>query len=391
MNADLWWAYLLIGAGILLLLSVKKQGKLNLPSFGSGRKGITPNLDRLVRDLTEDATAGKIDPVIGRESEILRVTQILSRRTKNNPLLVGLPGVRKTAIIEGLALKIATGDVPPILAGKRVLSLQIAELMAGTKYRGEFEQRAKQILDELKGSGRSIILFIDEIHTIIQSKGTEGSIDFADILKPALARGDIQLIGATTKGEYEKYIQPEESLERRFQIVIVNEPSVDEAIRILHGLKKNYETFHHVTFTDGAIEAAVKLSEEYIKGRRLPDKAIDLLDEAAAMVMVQEGGAPDHAMALIHGAAANVVVAEQHIPPHVKALKDELLALKQQEKKTEGVKQLQTIRRDIIKLVKKIEGEEIDVRQEQGWPSIDEHHIKNVVADWIGVEVSQVH
>lgn len=390
MESYLWLGYLLVVVGILILVFNIKQGKMNL-SFGRLAKGVTPNLDRLVQDLTAAAIEGKIDPVIGRENEILRVTQILSRRTKNNPLLVGLPGVGKTAIVEGLALKIATGDVPPILAGKRVLSLQIAELMSGTKYRGEFEQRAKQILDELKSSNRSIILFIDEIHTIIQSKGTEGSVDFADILKPALARGDIQLIGATTKGEYEKYIQPEESLERRFQIVMVNEPSVQEAIEILHGLKKNYETFHHVTFSDSAIESAVTLSEEYIKGRRLPDKAIDLLDEAAAMVTVREGGAPDHAMALIHGAATHVSVTAQHIPVHVKVLKDKLLTLRQQERGTSDTKELQTIRRNIVTLVKQIETEEKEGGDKHGWPIIDENHIRDVVADWAGVDISQIH
>ncbi|MFA4937116.1 MAG: AAA family ATPase [Patescibacteria group bacterium] len=261
----------------------------------------TPVLDLYSVDFTKLARDGKIDPVIGREEEVLRLAQVLSRRTKNNVLLVGAPGVGKTAIVEGLAQRITQNSVPEVLQHKRVLSLQVASLLAGTKYRGEFEERAKRLVQEISSTARQIILFIDEIHTVMQSRGTEGAVNFSDILKPALAHGDLQLIGATTTNEYEQYIKPDESLERRFQMVEILEPSVDDTIKILQGVKDKYKSYHKVEFTDGAIVAAAQLADKYIKNRHMPDKAIDVIDEAAAMVKVSHIN--QVVVGALHGAA----------------------------------------------------------------------------------------
>ncbi len=282
--------------GILFVLFYKKKDAFNVFGHSGG-------LDAYAQDLTAMAREGTIDPVVGREDEIMRVTQILSRRTKNNVILVGQPGVGKTAVVEGLAQRIVSGDVPDILLNKRVLLLQISELLAGTKYRGDFEQRIKGLIQEIKNSKRTIILFIDEIHTVTQTKGTEGAVNLSDMLKPALARGDLQLIGATTQKEYEQYILPDESWDRRFQIVLVDEPTVKETVAILKGLKKNYEKYHKVKISDEALAAAARLSSEYIKGKRLPDKAIDIMDEAAAKVNVERGSHHEHAALLLHHAA----------------------------------------------------------------------------------------
>ena len=257
----------------------------------------TPTLDQFGRDLTAEAEKGKIDPVIGRQSEIERVIQILTRRTKNNPCLIGEPGVGKTAIAEGLALKIASGEVPELLSDKRVVSLDLTGMVAGTKYRGDFEERIKAAVDEVKKSG-NIILFIDELHTIIGAGSAEGSTDAANILKPSLARGDLQVIGATTINEYRKYIEKDAALERRFQPVTVGEPSEEEAVEILRGLRDKYEAHHRVKITDEAIDAAVKLSSRYISDRFLPDKAIDLVDEAASKVKLRSYTAPPDIKAL---------------------------------------------------------------------------------------------
>ncbi len=248
-----------------------------------GKTSATPTLDQYSRDLTEYAREGKLDPVIGRESEIQRVVQILSRRTKNNPCLVGEPGVGKTAIAEGLALKIVEGNIPDTIKEKRVVTLDLSGMVAGSKYRGEFEERIKKVISEVIGDG-NVLLFIDEIHTIIGAGGAEGAIDASNILKPSLARGELQIIGATTREEYRKYIEKDAALERRFQPVVVDEPSEEEAIMILYGLRDKYEAHHQVRITDGALEAAVKLSSRYINDRYLPDKAIDLMDEAASKV-----------------------------------------------------------------------------------------------------------
>ncbi|KAA5807002.1 ATP-dependent Clp protease ATP-binding subunit [Thermoanaerobacterium thermosaccharolyticum] len=251
----------------------------------------TPNLNQFGRDLTDLAREGKLDPVIGREKEIERVIQILSRRTKNNPCLIGEPGVGKTAIAEGLAEAIESGTIPEILKGKRVVTLDMASMVAGTKYRGEFEDRLKNVLNEVIKAG-NVILFIDELHTIIGAGAAEGAIDASNILKPALARGEIQVIGATTIDEYRKYIEKDPALERRFQPIMVEEPSVEETIEILKGLRDKYEAHHRVKITDEAIEAAAKLSHRYITDRYLPDKAIDLIDEAASRVRLKTVTAP---------------------------------------------------------------------------------------------------
>jgi ATP-dependent Clp protease ATP-binding subunit ClpC len=253
--------------------------------------GITPTLDRFGRDLTELAKDGELDPVIGREKEIERVVQILSRRTKNNPVLIGEAGVGKTAIAEGIAQKIVNGSLPEPLLNKRVVTIELGSVVAGTKYRGEFEKRMERILSEIR-KARNIILFVDEIHTLVGAGAAEGAIDASNILKPALARGELQCIGATTLDEYRKYIERDEALERRFQIVMVNEPTVKQTIEILKGLRDKYEAFHRVKITNEALVAAVKLSYRYIQGRFLPDKAIDVIDEAAARVKLKNNILP---------------------------------------------------------------------------------------------------
>ena len=246
-------------------------------------------LDRYSRDLTAAAEKNELDPVIGREKDIQRIIQILIRRTKNNPVLIGEPGVGKSAVAEGLAQRIVQGNVPELLRGKRVLSLDLGSLVAGTKYRGEFEERLKNMMDELHKAG-NVLLFIDEIHTIIGAGGSEGSLDAANILKPALSRGEIQCIGATTLDEYRKHIEKDAALERRFQPVNVGEPTTEETLSILYGLRDRYEAHHKVRITDEALAAAVKLSERYIPDRFLPDKAIDLMDEAASRVRTGRAG-----------------------------------------------------------------------------------------------------
>ena len=258
---------------------------------GDGKSG-TPLLSRYGRSLSELAAKGKLDPVIGREREIRRVIQILSRRRKNNPILIGEPGVGKTAVVEGLAQAIASGAVPYMLKEKRVISLPMSAVVAGTKYRGEFEERMKNILAEIRRAG-NVILFIDEMHTLIGAGGAEGSLDAANILKPALSRGEIQVIGATTVKEYRKYFEKDAALVRRFQTVLVEEPDADAAIAILRGLRETYEDFHRARITDEAVEAAVRLSKRYITDRFLPDKAIDLMDEAASKVRMTTVGQPD--------------------------------------------------------------------------------------------------
>lgn len=254
---------------------------------------ITPTLDKYSRDLTKLAKEGKIDPVIGRSDEITRVIQILCRRKKNNPVLIGEPGVGKTAIAEGLAYRIATGNVPEVLLHKTVKELDVAALIAGASHRGEYEERIQKVLKELEKSGRDTILFIDELHTIVGSGAPEGQMDLSNMLKPALARGDIQIIGATTLSEYKKYIEKDAALERRFQIVLVGEPTVDQAIEILRGLRDRYEAHHRVKISDEAITAAAVLSEKYIQDRFLPDKAIDLIDEAASKVKLEVSSEPE--------------------------------------------------------------------------------------------------
>ncbi|MCI5753667.1 MAG: ATP-dependent Clp protease ATP-binding subunit [Clostridiales bacterium] len=269
------------------------------PGTGSriGRKGDTKTLDQFGRDLTELARIGRIDPVIGREDELTRVLQILSRRTKNNPVLIGEPGVGKTAVAEALALRIASGNVPEELRSRRIISLDLAGMVAGTKYRGEFEERVRSVLREVQRAG-DVILFLDELHTIVGAGGAEGAIDAANIVKPALGRGELQVIGATTRDEYRRHIEKDAALERRFQPVTVPEPTPEQCVRILHGLRGRYELHHRLAISDEAIEAAVRLSVRYIGDRYLPDKAIDLIDEAASRVRMANRIAPPDLKAL---------------------------------------------------------------------------------------------
>ena len=260
--------------------SQQQQG--GAPQAPTRTKSKTPTLDEFGRDLTVMAREGKLDPVIGRIDEIERMIQILARRQKNNPVLIGDPGVGKTAIVEGLAQKISTGDVPEILNNKRVLSLDLALVVAGTKYRGEFEQRLKNIIEEIRRAKGQIILFVDELHTVIGAGAAEGAIDASNMIKPALSRGELQCIGATTLDEYRKYIERDAALERRFQPVIVDPPTVEETVAILKGLREKYEAHHKVKYEDAALAAAANLADRYISERFLPDKAIDLIDEAGS-------------------------------------------------------------------------------------------------------------
>ena len=267
----------------------KKQSVKKVTGQSAPPKG-TPTLDALARDLTQQAQEGKLDPIIGREREVRRIIQILSRRTKNNPVLVGEPGVGKTAIAEGIAQQIVSGEVPPILQGKRLMTLDMGSLVAGTKYRGEFEERMKKIINEIYHDG-NVILFIDELHTLIGAGSAEGAVDASNLLKPALARGELQTIGATTQDEYQKHIERDAALERRFASVKIEQPTPEETIAILEGIKPAYEQHHDVTFDDETLTAAVKLSSRYITDRFLPDKAIDLIDEAAAKVIIDSSQA----------------------------------------------------------------------------------------------------
>ena len=329
-------------------------------------------LDKFGRDLTKAAKNGEIDPVIGREKEIERVIQILSRRTKNNPVLIGEPGVGKTAVAEGLALEIANGTVPEILRDKRVVALDLTGMVAGAKYRGDFEERIKAAIDEVKNS-KNIILFIDELHTIIGAGSAEGSADAANILKPSLARGDFQVIGATTLNEYRKYIEKDAALERRFQPVKVGEPTTEQAIEILKGLRDRYEAHHKVKITDEAIEAAVNLSSRYIADRYLPDKAIDLIDEGASKIRLKSLTSPDNVKELEaqiedYEKEKASAIDEQDFERAAK-LRDEQNALK--EKLEEAKKNWQQ-------------------SQKENCGSVDAEVIAKIVSDWTGIPVVQL-
>ncbi|MBV9271652.1 MAG: ATP-dependent Clp protease ATP-binding subunit [Candidatus Eremiobacteraeota bacterium] len=289
----------LVAGGALLIDRYNNENSENaerpakpnpIDDFARRFRSGTPTLAAFSRDLTDLARSGKLDPVIGRDNEVERVVSILARRSKNNPVLVGEPGVGKTAIVEGLAQRIVAGNVPDVLRNKRVLALSLGPLVAGTKYRGEFEGRVKKILDEIRRAARDIVLFIDELHTLVGAGAAEGSLDLSSMIKPELARGDMQCIGATTFDEYRKYIESDAALERRFQPVMVDEPSVEQTLEILRGLRDRYSAHHNVRITDGALQAAAALSARYIADRFLPDKAIDLVDEAAASVTLANRG-----------------------------------------------------------------------------------------------------
>ena len=333
----------------------------------------TPTLNSLARDLTELARQGKIDPVVGREDEVRRIIQIISRRTKNNPVLVGDPGVGKTAIVEGLAQRMVSGEVPEEIAEKRLMMLDMGAVVAGTKYRGEFEERMKKILDEVYRE-QDVILFIDELHTLIGAGGAEGSIDASNILKPALARGEIQVIGATTLDEYQKYIEKDAALERRFASVHVNEPSADDTVEILKGLRKRYEDHHRVEITDAAIEAAVQLSVRYITSRKLPDKAIDLMDETAAKARLDRSGKHSPLQKL------EVEVAELAVK------KDEAIREQKFEEAARLRKKEQAKRDKLEKLRKKVE---VEAKQEFV-AAITDEDIAEVVSQWTGIPLKQM-
>lgn len=285
-----------IAGSAILAEKMQGEGKASpLDELSKRFRGGTPTLSAYSRDLTQLAREGKLDPVIGRDTEIERIISILARRSKNNPCLVGEPGVGKTAIVEGLAQRIASGDVPTALRGKRLLALSLGPLVAGTKYRGEFEGRVKRILDEVKRSARDVVLFIDELHTLVGAGAAEGApLDLSTMIKPELARGDLQCIGATTFDEYRKYVESDAALERRFQPVMVEEPSIEDTVGILRGLRERYARHHHVTIDEEAIETAAQLAARYIADRFLPDKAIDLVDEAAASVALANKGAIEY-------------------------------------------------------------------------------------------------
>src|SRR5699024_2805966 len=329
----------------------------------------TPTLDSLARDLTESAKDGNVDPVIGRSKEIERIIQILSRRTKNNPVLIGEPGVGKTAVVEGLAHKIISNEVPETLRNKRVMTLDMGTVVAGTKYRGEFEDRLKKVMDEIRNAG-NVILFIDELHTLIGAGGAEGAIDVSNILKPALARGELQCVGATTIDEYRKYIEKDAALERRFQPIQVDEPSIEETTQILQGLRDRYEAHHRVTITDEAIRAAAELSQRYITDRFLPDKAIDLIDEAGSRVRLQS----------------------YTMPPSLKELERKLEEAKKEKDSavlSQEFEKAASLRDKEQKLREEVEQTQNDWKAQQGKEnlSVSEEDIEKVVSAWTGIPV----
>ncbi len=332
----------------------------------------TPALDQVSIDLTSAARSGKLDPVIGREREIERVTQILSRRTKNNPALIGEPGVGKTAIVEGLAHRIVAGDVPETLEGRRLITLDIGSLVAGTKYRGEFEERLKKVIDEIKNTS-NCILFIDEFHTIVGAGAAEGAVDAANILKPSLARGELQCIGATTLDDYRKYVERDAALERRFQPILVEEPSVDQTLDILRGIKERYEEHHRLTITEEALKAAANLASRYIPDRFLPDKAIDLVDEAASRVRIRHRTMP-------------VAIREAKLSEdNIQKDKDAALAKQQYEYAAE----LRQRELEIGNKIKEME-EEWRTSRENEVPEVSAEDIAEVVSMWTGIPVVQL-
>ena len=338
----------------------------------TGSFNSTPTLNQYGTDLTKSASLGKLDPVIGRKNEIERVIQILSRRTKNNPCLIGEPGVGKTAVVEGLAEKIVQGDVPEILKDKRVVTIDLSSMIAGAKYRGDFEERIKKALNEVKKAG-DVILFIDEIHTIVGAGSAEGAIDAANILKPLLARGEIQLIGATTLNEYRKYIEKDSALERRFSPVTVNEPTHEETVEILKGIRDKYEAHHNIKITDEAINAAVELSSRYINDRFLPDKAIDLIDEASSKIRLSSLEEPDS----------------------LKEMEDKIEKMNQEKEaavKVQKFEKAAKIRDEVNKLKEELEAErnKWKSKKTKAIPKLTEEDIAKTIASWTGIPAAKI-
>jgi ATP-dependent Clp protease ATP-binding subunit ClpC len=330
------------------------------------------SLQKYGRDLTEFASLGKLDPVIGRDEEIKRVMQILTRRTKNNPVVVGEAGVGKTAIAEGLAQKIAADDVPDSLKGRKVIALDMGALVAGSKFRGEFEERLKAVMDEVRQSEGEVILFIDEIHTVVGAGAAEGSIDASNMLKPALAHGELQCVGATTLDEYRKFIEKDKALERRLQPVFINEPSIEATIEILHGLRPRYEAHHKIKITDEALEAAAKLSQRYISDRHLPDKAIDLIDEAASKSRIDTESAP----------------------PEVKSLEQRLKQMTNEEEaasQRQEYQQAAELRSERLKLEQEYaKAKDAWLKKEKISNEVTAEHIAKLISNWTGIPVSQM-
>ena len=334
----------------------------------------TPTLDEFGRDLTKLARDGKLDPVIGREREIERVIQVLSRRTKNNPALIGEPGVGKTAITEGLAQRIVRGDVPEVLRGKRVVQLDLAALVAGTKYRGEFEERMKKVMEEIRKAQGEVVLFVDELHTLVGAGAAEGAIDASNILKPALARGELQCIGATTLDEYRKYVERDAALERRFQPILVSEPTVEQTIEILRGLRDRYEAHHGVAISDEALVAAATLADKYISDRFLPDKAIDLMDEASSKIRLQASFLPQEV--------------RQAVERVERAKREKEEASKAQD--FERAAQLRDRERVLRQKLEELEG---SIKREKGRGNLNtvtDDDIADIVASWTGIPVTRL-
>jgi ATP-dependent Clp protease ATP-binding subunit ClpC len=353
----------------LVMKILQEEGTETHQGGSPSGKSDTPNLDQFGTDLTEMAREGKLDPVIGREKEIERVVQILSRRTKNNPVLIGEPGVGKTAVAEGLAQRIAEGNIPELLKGKRVVTLDLSGMVAGAKYRGEFEERLKSVMAEIKES-KDVILFIDEMHTIIGAGAAEGAIDASNILKPALSRGEIQAIGATTLDEYQKHVEKDSALERRFLPVMVGEPSVEETIQILRGLRDRYEAHHKVRISDEAIESAATLSDRYITDRFLPDKAIDLIDEAASRLRLQT----------------------YTVPPDLKNLEKQLEDIRKEKEEAvanQNFEKAAQLRDQEQKVKGEIEAEQTKWKTSHatGTGIVGEQEIAEIVSSWTGVPV----
>ncbi|MCX7799163.1 MAG: ATP-dependent Clp protease ATP-binding subunit [Fimbriimonadales bacterium] len=349
------------------------QGQRSAGSSREQQASRTQTLDEFGRDLTQLARMGKLDPVVGRQNEIERVMQILCRRTKNNPCLIGEPGVGKTAIVEGLALRIVSGDIPELLRDKRIVALDLAALVAGTKYRGEFEERMKKVMEEVRRADGQVILFIDELHTLVGAGAAEGAIDASNIMKPALARGELQCIGATTQDEYRKYIERDAALERRFQSVKVREPLEEEAIDILKGLRERYEAHHNVEITDEAIAAAVQLSQRYISDRTLPDKAIDLIDEAASRVRLGQSLPP-------------LDVRQDRV--RLGKLIAEIEHLQKHDPDSSRLEEMLQEREELEESIR--EREEAWQAEEKPEPVVGEQEIAQIVQSWTGIPVTKL-